>query len=369
MKGTGAQVDTAEEFLPQNVSFLLGHEASEKILLEAFRSKRMPHAWLIAGPRGIGKATLAYRFARFIISQGGAGGGGGLFGDSPDSLDVPREGPVFRQIAQGAHPNLRVLERREDDKGRLRKVITVPDVRRCISFLQMTAAGGNWRVIIVDAADDLNQSSANALLKMLEEPPSKSLLLLVSHRVGSLLPTIRSRCCRLLLAPLDQDSLLQLIARQLPDLPSEERQILARLAEGAPGRALELAANAGSELYREMIELLDAFPRPAASRLHAFADRLSRDRDGGALRTGGELLRWWVARLAREGAAGRLPAEILPGERAIAARLLNWRPPVYWLETWERLGQRLLNAEAANLDRRQVAIAALLELETSETQG
>lgn len=368
MKGKGAGAEATEGLSPQDTANLLGHEVAERTLLEAFRSRRMPHAWLIAGPRGIGKATLAYRFARFVISQGGVGGGG-LFDDSPESLDVPREDPIFRQIAQGAHPNLRVLERREDDKGRLRKVITVPDVRGCVSFLQMTAAGGNWRVIIVDAADDLNQNSANALLKMLEEPPSKSLLLLVSHSVGGLLPTIRSRCCRLVLAPLEPERLLDLMAQQLPELPDEERLILARLAEGAPGRALELAANAGSELYREMIQLLDSFPRPATSQLHAFAERLSRDRDGGAFRTVGELLRWWVARLAREGTAGRLPAEILPGESAIAARLLDWRPPIYWLETWERLGQKLSNAEAANLDRRQVAIVALLELETSGTQG
>jgi len=184
---------------PRETNVLFGHADAERILLDSYKSGRMPHAWVIGGERGIGKATLAYRLARFVLAH-------------PDprtadvqqaaSLAVTADHPVARRIAAQAQGDLLVLERTLNDKGKLRQDIAVDDIRRSVVFFGSTAGEGGWRIAIVDAVDELNRFGANALLKVLEEPPERSLLLLVSHAPGRVLPTIRSRCRRLLLRPL-----------------------------------------------------------------------------------------------------------------------------------------------------------------------
>ena len=188
---------TEEAQAPRKTTDLIGHEAAERALLESWNSGRMPHAWLLTGRKGIGKATLAYRTARFVLSQG-AQQGAGLFGDAPmtaDSLSTDPESPVSLQVGAGGHPDLLTIERSiNTNTKKLRGEIVVEDVRRLTSFLSLTAAAGEWRVVIVDTADEMNRNAANALLKGLEEPPSNTLFLLVCNAPGRLLPTIRSRC-------------------------------------------------------------------------------------------------------------------------------------------------------------------------------
>ena len=342
---------------------LRGHEAAEGTLLRAFESGRLPHAWLIVGPRGIGKATLAYRFARFVLSGGGAPD---LFGGAPASLAIDPGSQTFEWVAAGGHPDLRVLERGINPKSdKLRTETIVDDVRATNHFLRMTAAQGGWRVVIVDSADDLNPNAANALLKALEEPPADALLLLVSHAPGGLLPTIRSRCCHLALGPLAEDTVRDLLARHAPALDETDRAALARLGEGSIGRALDLAAGGGLELYREMIALLSDLPELDVPRVHAFGDRLARERDGSTFRTGMELLIWWLARLVRGGAEGRLPPEVVPGEARVMARLLEGRALARWLGLWEKTARRFAGAEHVNLDRKQVAITTLLDFQAA----
>ncbi len=342
---------------------LLGHATAEAILARAFGSGRLPHAWLIAGPRGIGKATLAYRFARFALAGGGMPG---LFDDAPGRLTVDPASKAFEWIASGGHPDLRVLQRGVHERtGKPRTEIVVADVRAANDFLHMTPGQGGWRVVLVDPADDLNPSAANALLKALEEPPRNALLLLVSHAPGALLPTIRSRCCRLTLGPLSEDLVSDLLARYAPDLASADRAALARLAEGSIGRALELAEGGGLELYREMIGLLSDLPKLDVPRVHGFGDRLARAGDGSTFRTGMELLVWWLARLVRGAAERRLPPEVVAGEAAMMARLLEGRTLAKWLGLWEKIARLSAGAEGAHLDRKQVVITALLEFETA----
>ncbi|MCY4407885.1 MAG: DNA polymerase III subunit delta', partial [Rhodospirillaceae bacterium] len=177
---------------PRENPHLVGHEPAAGALVEAWGSGRLAHAWLIAGPRGIGKATLAYRFARFVLA-----GKEGI-----DGLTMAPEHPVFRRIAAGGHSDLAVIERGLGDRGRLRAEIVVDDVRKANAFLSLTAGEGGWRVVIVDAADEMNRNAANALLKRLEEPPSRVLFLLVSHAPSRMPATLRSRCRLLSLAPL-----------------------------------------------------------------------------------------------------------------------------------------------------------------------
>ena len=351
--------------LPRENPLLLGHEAAERLLLRAYQSNRLPHAWLFSGPKGIGKATLAFRFARFLLK---GEGDGGLFGEAPSDLAVGPADPVFHRVASLGHGDFRVLERRADDRGRLRGVIPVDDVRRDTAFLRMTPEEAGWRVLVVDAADDLNPNAANALLKILEEPPDRAVLLLVTHAPASLLPTIRSRCCRLALAPLPEAMLSALLEHYLPDAEPRQRAELLQLAEGSIGRALDLAESGGPALLAQVLELLQDLPRLDLIRLQALAGRLAKAGDETAFRTGMSLLVWWIARFVRAAETGTLPAEINEGEARLIARLGGLHPLDRWIETWHDLRALLRRTQAVNLDRRHVVISAFQMLESPGTK-
>jgi DNA polymerase-3 subunit delta' len=333
---------------------LFGHQEAERQLLEGWNSGRLAHAWLISGPRGIGKATLAYRFARFALAGGGEGGG--LFGGGPENLAVSPEHPVFRRVVSGGHADLKIIERGLTDKGKRRGEIVVDDVRDVGNFLSLTPAEGGWRVVVVDAADEMNRSAANALLKVLEEPPPRALLLLVCHAPGRLLPTIRSRCRRLEMKPLAEADAVKLITRAHPELAFDEAETLARLAEGSAGRAIALAEEGGLTLYREVMKLLATLPDLDITALHAFGERLGKAGAEDAFRTGGELLTDWLARMIRSGGLGQLPRETVPGEAETARRLLSAASLDRWVEVWEKSRRVLAKAEAAHLDRKQAVL-------------
>ena len=222
---------------PRETLALFGHEAAERALLDAYKSGRIAHAWLIGGPPGIGKATLAFRFARFVLAH-------------PDplaaevqaatSLAIDADHAVARRIAAQAQGDLRVLERvLNEQTGKLYTNIRVDDVRRMVSFFAGTAGEGGWRIAIVDAVDDLAREGANALLKVLEEPPARTLLLLISHSPGRELPTIRSRCRRLLLRPLEQEQVVHALAAATGrDAEEPELAKAAAASDGSVSRAL-----------------------------------------------------------------------------------------------------------------------------------
>ncbi len=348
--------------LPRERTRFVGHKEAERTLLRAFESGRLPHAWLISGPRGIGKATLAYRFARFLLNGGGAGG---LFG-GPSDLAVPEDSSVIKRVMAQAHPDLRVVERSLNERtGKLRAEIVVDDVRDLAHFLRLTPSDGGWRIAIVDAADEMNRNAANALLKILEEPPDNSVLLVVSHAPGRLLPTIRSRCRKLLLKPLPAAETGELLAELLPSLSAEERQALAGLADGSPGRAVELAAAGSLELYRAVAELLGTLPSLDLTRLHALADRAARAGAEADFRTIGFLLGWWIESLVHEGARGQAAAPVLSGDHALRQRLAQAASLDRWVDVWEKNAQLFARADAVNLDRKQVVLGSFLALEAA----
>ncbi|MBX9943841.1 MAG: DNA polymerase III subunit delta' [Reyranella sp.] len=344
---------------------LLGHEIAEKTLMAARQSGRLHHAWLLTGPRGIGKATLAWRFARFLLCGGQQGG---LFGDAPETLDVAPDAPGRALVDARSHPDLFHLRRSlNPDTGRMRAEIAVDDVRDLGAFMHMTPAMGQWRVAIVDSADEMNRNSANAVLKVLEEPPPNAVLLIVAHAPGRLLPTIRSRCRRLALQPLSDETVIRLLGDHAAQTTPEERIALARLAEGSIGRALELAGAGSLELYREMVDVLATLPDIDMVRLHGFAERFAKrgEEANADWRSLNYLFDGWLKGLARRAAVGADEAPVVPQESGLHARLLAAASLDRWLEAWEKVAHLLSRADAVNLDRKQTVLGSFLALQTA----
>lgn len=254
---------------PRQTTELFGHAAAERTLLDAYRPGRIPHAWLIGGSPGIGKATLAFRMARFVLAHPDPASPAV---QTATTLAVPANQAAAGLIAAQSHPDLLVLERTLSDTGKLRTVIRVDDARKVASFLAATAGLGGWRVVIVDAVDDLNAESANALLKGLEEPPARTLFLLVSHAPGSVLPTIRSRCHRLLLRALAPDELTRALAAATGEEPDPA---VVAASEGSVSRALSLSDGPAFKLRKQAEALLARLPALDMRELHNLADSLA----------------------------------------------------------------------------------------------
>lgn len=366
-----------DPLLPSRMLDLIGHEAAEREVLDAWTSGRMHHAWLISGPRGIGKATLAYRIARFVLAQGAtdagapAAAGPSLFGDAlppvlPTSLDLPPDHPVVRRVAAGGHGDLRVIQRElvEDKKTkrlRAQGVITVDAVRGIGHFLSMTSAEGGWRIVLIDGAEEMNRNAANAVLKVLEEPPRRALLLLVSHNPARLLPTIRSRCRRLPLTPLRHAQVVDLLARHKPGLAAADRDALAAMGEGSVGVALDLEEQGGLDLYRDLLALLQGLPKLDVGGLHALAEKLARGDDG--FRIASDLFTWWLGRVIRAKGRGHPDPEVLPGEAALTRRLAEAGGLEQWVQVWEKITHLFDRTTAVNLDKKQALISAFLAVE------
>ncbi|HVM86195.1 MAG TPA: DNA polymerase III subunit delta' [Candidatus Binatia bacterium] len=355
---------------------LIGHEAAERAFLAALEAGRMPHAWLITGPKGVGKATLAFRMARALLSAPAEAGqeGGGLFGDAPapgaPTLDMEPQHPVFRRLAELAHSDLRLLRRSLNDKGRLRSEIVIEDVRAAIDFLHLTPAEGAWRVLIVDAADELNRNAANALLKILEEPRPRTVLILVSHAPGRLLPTVRSRCRRLVLAPLPAALMEAELKARAPDLSAEDLHLVAALAEGSLGHALNLVEADALTLFREIARLLGQWPNAEVGALHKLADRVAGRGSEREFELAAELLEWIGARFLRNAAlGGKVGREAYPGEADLTRKWLAAAGLDRWLELWEKVERLFARVLSVNLDRRQAWLTAWLALQAVEAGG
>ena len=338
---------------------LVGHEAAEAGLRRLFEGGRLPHALLFTGPRGIGKATLAFRFARFVLAGGAGEGQGGLLGDAPsgdDGLAIPADSGVFRRVAAGGHADLLTVERTYDPRRRrLRSEIVVDDARQIGAFLRLTPAEGGWRVVVVDGADEMNRNAANALLKVLEEPPRRALLLLVAHSPGRLLPTIRSRCRRFPLMPLSDDIVRLLLRRCRPDLTEAAADALIALCAGSIGRAVDLADAGGVELYAQVLALLSRDGGVDVAALHGFADRLARGDGEEAYRAVADLIAQMLARLAVAAARGA-------ADDAVLRRLAQRAPARRWAELREEIAQSFQRTDDLNLDKKQTILSAFFAI-------
>jgi DNA polymerase-3 subunit delta' len=344
---------------------LVGHEIAERELRRLHESGRLPHAILLCGPRGIGKATLAFRFARFLLAQSADSPTDMLGGPAGSGLAINPESSVFRRIASGGHADLLTVERAYDPRRRrLRPEILVEDTREIAGFFRLTAAEEGWRIVIVDGAEEMNRNAANALLKILEEPPRQGLLLLISHQPGRLLPTIRSRCRRFLLAALAQPVVIQLLEHYCPDIEKEESKAIAELAEGSIGRALEFADAAGLALYRSLLDMLSQMPRIDVAELYSFADKVVRPDREDAYRAVQELLSQFLARMIARAARQRLDAaDIIAGEGEVMQRLAARTDLARWVALREEIDQSFVNTDQLNLDRKQAVLSAFFAIE------
>ncbi|MCA8880620.1 MAG: DNA polymerase III subunit delta' [Rhodobacteraceae bacterium] len=344
---------------PRAAQRLFGHAPAEAELLAAVAAGRLHHAWLITGPPGIGKATLAWRTARFLLDRPVAVEAG-LFGADPTppaTLDSDHDSPRGRRITALSEPGLFLLRRGWDDKTRRHHaVITVDEVRALKGFFSLSLPDGGRRVVIVDSADDLNPSAANALLKLLEEPPANACFLLVSHQPSRLLPTIRSRCRRLACAPLAADVMQQALSALLPDLETSDREALATSAGGSIGAALRIHALDGIDLGRAVGRLVATMP--GVDRMQALALSASLAQPGSEERR--TLFLHFVddtlAGLARQGARASTgsPQSALAPSPSAARR---------WAEAQQTETQRVRRGLAVNLDAQALILDMVLRID------
>lgn len=328
---------------PRETLALVGQEEALARAARAIRTGRPPQAWLFAGPPGVGKATLAYRVARYLLSYGVSARG-------PEDLSVAPNDPVMPLIKAGAHPGLFALKRGlNPDTGKPMTVLAVDEIRELAEFFGLTSAIGGWRVAIIDTADELSDAAANALLKILEEPPARAMLILVAHAPARLASTIRSRCQVLRLKPLGDETLAQELADRLPKLSVEDRARLVALSGGSLGAALRLAGEDGLKLAGDAERLIDNAAAPDFQATLSLAERVAR------LDRGPENFGDWLAQI--------LAARILARARANAPGLDRW------VELHNRIRAGFVRSAALHLEPRQTILSAARALETVAHRG
>ncbi|WP_243368616.1 DNA polymerase III subunit delta' [Microvirga solisilvae] len=317
---------------PRDQFAFFGHRDGEGAFLEGLRSGRLHHAWLIGGPQGIGKATLAYRVARTVLDPQKSND------RSIDNLQASPDSNISRQVSALSHPNLSLLRRAPaTDKKAASTTIPVDAVRKALNMFGSTAADGGYRVCIVDSAEDLTISSANALLKVIEEPPPRSLFLIVSHAPQRVLPTIRSRCRRLLLRPLENEHIktaIQSLGESWNDVPEALLDQALPYGEGSVRRTLELLDADKVAFIEQVTRLLEGLPRVDTKQIQALAEALAkRDANDSYDLTLETIERWVSSRLHERASQG-------------AARLA----PL--VEVCEKIARVAREIDVFNLDRR-----------------
>ncbi len=340
---------------PRETTPLVGHIDAVERFARAFAGGRMPGAWLLSGPKGVGKATFAYHAARALL-RGAA--------ETPDQIVSASNDTVYQRVGAQGHGNLMVLRRPWDERTkRLKTELTVEQVRRTGTFFSQTASEAAWRICIVDSADEMNRNAANALLKTLEEPPARSVFLLVSRSPGRLPPTMRSRCRGLKFSPLAPNLTGQVVHQVLGEAggsqPAELDAALA-LAEGSPGRALQLIEAGGGDLYASIVALMPGARGTDRAGIAMLADRMSRPGQDESYRLFRSLLAQAFSQIARTALAGSPPGDV-PAALTERIRTISAVQPVdRWASLWEMSNAFLADVDAVNADRRQ-AIASVFQ--------
>lgn len=349
--------DTDAQTSPRSNTSYIGHAQIEKDLLAFVHAGRVPHGLVFSGIEGIGKATMAYRFARFLLHRGTDNSAqDSLFGDAPaapETLDIPQDSEAFRRVAQGAHPDLLIIERSFDDaRARQKAAVDVKEVRRIAPFLRMTAADGGWRIVIIDDADTMSRAAQNALLKILEEPPKNTVLILIAHRLGALIPTIRSRLRIMPFQPLAKDQILALLQRYRA-FPGDAlaNRLIAR-TDGSFGRALHESAPAQVEVMQKLLDTLAA-PWEWAE-IHRLADSIGGYGQDAAWQSFQDCFLWHYQNQLREKARGMVKTA--------------W-PLARQIEICDKLREHFRQIDTGNLDRRQGVLGAFALIDDEQQRA
>jgi len=344
---------------PRHAAAVFGQSRAATAFLDAFNGGRMHHAWLISGAKGVGKATLAWQIARFLFSLNDE-----QKPDHRDSLKTDPDAPEAHRMAALAEPRLLLCRRPFDPKTkRLRTAITIDEVRKLKGFFNLSSTDGGWRVAIVDSADELNTAAANGLLKILEEPPEKVVLLLVAHQPSKLLPTIRSRCRTLKCETLDEADMGMALAQV-----GQEGHMspgLAALSGGSPGQAIRLLADDGVKLYGQIIGLIGTAPGLDRGLALALADKCAARGHESIYALMVNLIDLALVRMARHG-AGMPMIEAANGELTLAHKLSSTAHQArIWADLQQKLSAKTSHARAVNLDPGQVILDTFLEIDSA----
>ncbi len=331
---------------PRENPYLTGHEAVEKLLLEAIANQTIAGSWLITGPKGIGKATLAYRLARYLFAYDNEEQ---LFGEGDSSLYLSKEHSIFHRMVSGGLGDMITVEVNHEEG---RSEITVDEIRQVGKFLSQTASESRWRVVIIDAADEMNRNASNALLKILEEPPKNTVILLVSHCPGKLLPTIRSRCRFVKLRPLEQKKVMDLLGTIDEDLHPKAAEFASVLSNGSPGMAIELYMLSGLELYEESLSIFSTLPSLEVTAIQVLGDKLAGKDNYHQWRMTTYLLEWFLAKAVRSKITGEKYREFITDENTICQKLQTHYSVDQLVKLWEKIGQIVAQSDGLNIDRK-----------------
>lgn len=348
---------------PRTMTTLIGHETTEQELLDLFNTGRMPHGLILNGPKGIGKATLAYKFTRFLFKHGATdpnqdslfGDGGG---DTPTSIDISPEDPIFTRVASGGHPDLLTLERLYDaTKNKTAETLAVAELRRVEPFLRKTASDGGWRIVLIDDADTMNRNAQNALLKILEEPPKNTLIVLITHRLGALIPTIRSRARLMTIGNLSADTMTELLSRQGHTLNPSQLEIITSMADGSFGKTLEILEEGGLDSFAQITAILNEGRNIDWRAIHHLSGQVAKAGQEQAYKNFTQTMLWIYKTLAFAKARGQtLQPEALNDEPL--SEILRNSSLAQLLKICENLSSHFDMTSRGNLDKKQAILGA-----------
>lgn len=369
-----------------HVKTIYGQDAAISLFLQGWKRGRLHHAWLLTGQQGIGKATLAYAIAKYVLHHSAnehskkADISEDIFGNvdlvhesQPESsqdtmgakLAIPKDSPVIPLVQNYSHPDFRVLSHAFNATEKKTNIIDAEQVRGALStLLNKKPAMGGWRVIITDSVDDLNTHSANSLLKFLEEPPERTLLLLVSHRPARLLPTVRSRCRLLPMNALSPDNIARIVAEQDGDYDLDHVHAVAKMAQGSAGIALDYLQHDALELYQDFVHILQTLPNLDMVQIQALGDSLVGVKNQHKMKNFRRLSYEWSRLFVRSMATHQPHTTLIQGEEGIANHLQSLAPLVQWQQAWDAFHNSLKRIDApVYLDAKQVLIDSFTQLQ------
>ena len=347
-----------------------GQQLAEQAFLQAWQSGRPHHAWLLTGGHGIGKATFAYQVAKFILHQGANDNlqTDSMFvdGEGANTLSIPQDSQTAHLVASGAHPDFRVLSHLFNEKEKATTIIDVDQARTVAHLMHQKPSMGQWRVLIVDAVDDLNHNSANAILKLLEEPPACTIFILVCHSLGKILPTIRSRCRTLSLAPLSHDDIATIVQEHMPDTDISHRDAVIKMSNGSAGVAMDLLANDGLEILNDFVAILGDFPNVNTLKVQALGNAITGAKNRDKLRIMRHISSEWSRKFIRAMALGEPYPEILEREQQLFQRLSTLAGIKQWQQAWDGFHEKINLVDAPSyLDPKQVLADGFATLQNS----